>query len=154
MTTDVKICLERTSFKKISSNPKAGIFSGSFFASIPSLNPVFWKVSWRTVNILIFHKIHKEIFCFWLELKGDCVTDKLTFRRKFSKDAQNKELHYAVISQNIPILGFEVIFLKEVCSSKVNRRSIWYKGCCIFLSYTVFRSTLTVFWFQVLISSD
>ena len=33
--------LERNSFKKISSNPKIGIFSGSFFASIPTLNLFF-----------------------------------------------------------------------------------------------------------------
>ena len=44
------------------------------------------------------------------------MTDKLTFRRKFSKHAQNKEIRYAVTSQNIPIFGFELIFLKEVRS--------------------------------------
>ena len=58
--------LERTSFKKISSNPKIGIFSGSFFTSIPTLNTMFWKVSWDIVIILIFHKIHKELFRFVL----------------------------------------------------------------------------------------
>ena len=54
---------------------------------------------WSTVTILIFHKIHKELFSFCFELKGGCVTDKL----KFSKHAQNKETWYAVTSKKIPI---------------------------------------------------
>ena len=42
------------------------------------------------------------------------MTDKLTFRWITSKHAQNKEIRYAVMSQNILILGFQLIFFKKV----------------------------------------
>ena len=134
---------ECTSFEKISSNPKIGIFSGTFFASIPTLNRMFCINLWNIVTILIFHKIHKELFCFCFEMKGGCVTDKLTFWQIFSKHAQYKEIRY-VTSQSIPIFGFALIFLKEVRSSDLVTSQFVY--CLTFLRHIHFSNNVSIFF--------
>ena len=85
--------LERNFRNKIYSNPKSGIFSGSFFASIPTLNPMFWKVWWLTVSPFWFFTKFTKILLFCFDLKGWLQTNKLKlFQWKISKHQNTPKL--------------------------------------------------------------